>query len=195
MLDVEKKLPRRVYACVGGGSNALGIFSGFFDDPVDLVGVEAGGRGLSSGLHASRLKSSDGSPGIAQGYKTYFLQDDDGQVQHTHSISAGLDYAGIGPELAQLHDERRIHFSSVLDSEVLEAFQVLCHEEGIIPALESAHAVARAMQLAPTLPKDHIMVVNISGRGDKDIFITAKHLDTNRWVDFLKSEVEEIENN
>ena len=195
LMETEGRLPDSLVACVGGGSNSLGLFAPFLDDPsVQCFGTEAGGTGPEPGQNAARF-GKDPKIGIVQGYKSYFLQDDDGQVQHTHSISAGLDYAGIGPELAQLHDEGRIHFSSVLDSEVLEAFQVLCHEEGIIPALESAHAVARAIQLAPSLPKDHIMVVNISGRGDKDIFITAKHLDKNRWVDFLKAEVEDIENN
>jgi tryptophan synthase beta chain len=195
LMEAEGRLPDSLVACVGGGSNSLGLFAPFVDEPsVQCFGTEAGGTGPEPGENAARFGKNP-QIGIVQGYKSYFLQNNDGQVQQTHSISAGLDYAGIGPELAELHDQGRIHFSSVLDSEVLEAFQILCREEGIIPALESAHAVARAMQLAPGLPKDHIMVVNISGRGDKDIFITAKYLDETRWVEFLKSEVRDIENN
>jgi tryptophan synthase beta chain len=194
IMEAEGRLPDSLVACVGGGSNSIGLFAPFVDEPsVQCFGTEAGGTGPAPGENAARFGENP-QIGIVQGYKSYFLQNGDGQVQATHSISAGLDYAGIGPELAQLHDQGRIHFSSVLDSQVLEAFKILCQEEGIIPALESAHAVARAMELAPDLPGDHIMVVNISGRGDKDIFITAKHLDETRWVEFLKSEVQDIEN-
>lgn len=151
----------------------MGIFSGFLDDrSVNLIGVEAGGKGKKVGEHAARFKG--GSVGVVEGYKSYFLQDSDGQVQKTHSIAAGLDYAGIGPQLAQLHDEKRVEFVSATDQEVIEAVEVLAKTEGIIPALESAHAVAYAIKFAPTLPKDKTIAVNLSGRGDKDLFIMAK---------------------
>jgi tryptophan synthase beta chain len=144
IIEREGKLPSRVYACVGGGSNALGIFSGFFDDPVELVGVEAGGEGLDSGRHASRLASDDGSVGVAQGYKTYFLQDRDGQMKETHSVAAGLDYVGVSPILAWHRERGRIRFEAATDSEVLDAMSLTIRKEGLIPALESAHAFARA---------------------------------------------------
>ncbi len=184
----EDRLPDLLVACVGGGSNAIGLFSPFLEEEkIQFYGVEAGGIGPEPGFHARRF-SVHSRPGIAQGYKSYFIQNEDGQISPTHSISAGLDYAGIGPELAYLHDIKRIHFDSVSDDEALRAFETLTRTEGIMPALESAHAVAYAIKLASKLPKDNLMVVNISGRGDKDIFITARELDFKNWIDFLKSE-------
>src|SRR3989344_5762507 len=161
------RLPDCIIACVGGGSNAMGIFTEFLKDKtVRLIGVEAGGKGKKIGQHASRFNG--GSVGVVEGYKSYFLQDIDGQIQKTHSISAGLDYAGIGPELAYLKNQGRVGFASATDREALEAFEQLAKLEGIIPALESAHGVAQALELAPKLSKDKIIVVNLSGRGDKD---------------------------
>lgn len=189
ILAAENRLPDSLVACVGGGSNAIGLFHPFLDCPqVNLYGVEAGGRGPEAGSHARRF-GGHGRVGIVQGFKSYFIQDEWGQVMPTHSISAGLDYAGVGPELAHLHDIRRIRFESISDSEALEGFQILSRQEGIIPALESAHAVAYALKLAPQREADHIMVVNISGRGDKDLFITAGALDRQNWHRFLKEEV------
>lgn len=185
ILNVEGKLPKRVYACVGGGSNAMGLFSGFFDDPVELVGVEAGGRGLDSGMHASRLCSKDASPGIAQGYKTYFLQNDDGQMKETHSISAGLDYVGVSPILSHLHEQGRVRFESATDTEVVAALKLTMAKEGIIPALESAHAFAHAFKEAPSLSRDDAIIINQSGRGDKDIFTVAEAVNDPRWKEFI----------
>jgi tryptophan synthase beta chain len=185
----EKRNPDILVACVGGGSNSIGLFSPFIETPgIEFHGVEAGGTGPDPGQNASRF-SSHGKTGIVQGYKSYFLQDENGQVLPTHSISAGLDYAGIGPELANLHDTGKIKFHSVTDDEALHAFQILCRNEGIIPALESAHAVAQALKIAPLRAKNEIMVVNLSGRGDKDIFITARALDRENWFQFLRDEV------
>lgn len=185
----EGKMPDVVVACVGGGSNAMGIFSGFLDEKkVKLVGVEAGGKGKGVGKNAVRFDG--GKVGIVEGYKSYFLQDKDGQVQKTHSISAGLDYAGIGPQLADLHDSKRVEFVSITDKEVIEAFKTLAHEEGIIPALESAHAVAQAIKLAPNMKKSEVMVVNLSGRGDKDLFIVAKAMKDKKFEQFLKEYLE-----
>lgn len=179
------KLPDCVIACVGGGSNAIGIFSGFLDHKqVKLIGVEAGGRSKKVGDHAMRFHG--GSLGVVEGYKSYFLQDEDGQIQKTHSISAGLDYAGIGPELAYLRDTKQIEYTSATDKETLEAFETLAKTEGIIPALESAHAVAAAIKLAPTLSKNKTMVINLSGRGDKDLFIVAKAFQDKKFYQFLK---------
>jgi tryptophan synthase beta chain len=175
ILAAAGKLPDVVIACVGGGSNAIGMFHGFLNDAaVDLRGVEAGGRGSALGDHAARF--SGGRIGVLHGAHTYVLQDDDGQIALTHSISAGLDYAAVGPEHALLHDEERAFYTSVNDDEALEAFQMLSRLEGIIPALESAHAVAEAIKLAPTLPADQVVLVNLSGRGDKDIFTVADAL-------------------
>lgn len=189
MKHLENRDPDILVACVGGGSNSIGLFYPFLKtEGIAFYGVEAGGMGPEPGWNAVRL-GGNGQTGIVQGYKSYFLQDEDGQVLPTHSISAGLDYAGIGPELAYLHETGKIIFKSVTDEEALEAFQVLSREEGIIPALESAHAVAYALKVAPDCPKDKIMVVNLSGRGDKDIFITAKALDRENWFQFLKDEV------
>ncbi len=181
----EGKLPDYVIACVGGGSNAIGAFADFLKEKsVKLIGVEAGGRGKKVGEHASRFEG--GTPGVVEGYKSIFLQDEDGQLQKTHSISAGLDYPGIGPELAYLQSQGRIEFISALDREVIEAFDLISKLEGIMPALESAHALVGAIKLAPTLPKDKIIVVNISGRGDKDLFIIAKALKDEKFFEFLK---------
>lgn len=186
----EQCLPDVLVACVGGGSNSIGLFSPFLEDSrIQCIGVEAGGQGSGIGQHAVRFGET-GKPGIVQGYKSYFLQDSFGQVLPTHSISAGLDYAGIGPELAHLHDTGRISFVSVTDEEALAAFQILCRDEGIIPALESSHAVAYALKSAPTYSANTIMVVNLSGRGDKDLFITAKALDKQHWFEFLQKEVQ-----
>lgn len=191
ILKVEGKLPTRVYACVGGGSNALGIFSGFFDDPVELVGVEAGGKGLSSGRHAVRLSSEDASIGVAQGYKTYFLQNNDGQMKETHSVAAGLDYVGVSPILSNLKEKGRIRFEAATDKEVMNAFSLTIRKEGLIPALESAHAFAQAFKEAPTLAKDDIILVNQSGRGDKDIFTIADALADPEWRKFIQKKAEE----
>lgn len=186
----ETRLPDILVACVGGGSNSIGLFHPFLEEPgIQFYGVEAGGIGTRPGQHAVRL-GDNRQTGIVQGYKSYFLQDQHGQIMPTHSISAGLDYAGIGPELAHLFDNHKIKFQSVTDAEALAAFQTLCRDEGIIPALESSHAVAHAIKIAPRFPKDKIMVVNLSGRGDKDIFITAKALDPQKWSQFLRQELD-----
>ncbi|MFQ5661179.1 MAG: tryptophan synthase subunit beta [Gammaproteobacteria bacterium] len=187
MLEQTGALPRSIYACVGGGSNASGIFSGFLDDTgVDLVGVEAAGLGLDSHRHASRIAGNDAGVGVAQGYKSYFIQDREGQMQKTHSISAGLDYIGIGPILAYLHDKGRVRFTAATDREVLDAFRAVVQGEGIIPALESSHAFAQAMKEAPQLNQDDRILINVSGRGDKDIFTIADALDDAKWKEFLK---------
>ena len=187
ILEREGRLPDRVYACVGGGSNASGMFLGFLGDPeVELVGVEAGGRGLESGEHAARLAGTDGSPGVAQGYKTYFLQDEEGQMRHTHSVSAGLDYIGVSPILARLHETGRVRFEAASDDEVIEALRRLMHSEGIIGALESTHAVAGALREAAEVPEGGVVLINLSGRGDKDIFTIGDALGDERWRQFLK---------
>ena len=185
MLEREGRLPSRVFACVGGGSNAMGIFSGFFDDDVELVGVEAAGRGLDSGEHASRLCSGDASVGVAQGYKTYFLQDGDGQMRETHSIAAGLDYVGVSPILSDLKEKGRVRFEGATDREVIEALRLTMKKEGVIPALESAHAFARAFKEAPGMSTDEIILINQSGRGDKDIFTIADAFDDPKWKQFI----------
>jgi tryptophan synthase beta chain len=169
MLQAEGRLPDTIFACVGGGSNAIGIFHAFLNDQsVQLVGVEAGGRGSGIGEHAARYRG--GAPGVLQGAYSYVLQDDDGQIALTHSVSAGLDYAMIGPEHAWLHDQNRAEYTAVSDAEALAAAQLLSRTEGIIPALESAHAVAEAVRRAPAA-HEKILLVNVSGRGDKDIDI------------------------
>ncbi|WP_370230931.1 tryptophan synthase subunit beta [Salipiger bermudensis] len=172
----EGRLPDSVIAAIGGGSNAMGLFHPFLDDPtVKIIGVEAGGKGVNEKMeHCASL--TGGRPGVLHGNRTYLLQDDDGQILEGFSISAGLDYPGIGPEHAWLHDSGRAEYVSITDKEALEAFQVSCRTEGIIPALEPSHALAHVMKIAPTLPKDHILVMNMCGRGDKDIFAVAKHL-------------------
>lgn len=168
MLEAEGRLPDSLVACIGGGSNAMGLFHPFLDDKsVEIYGVEAAGHGIPSGLHAASL--TGGRPGVLHGNRTYLLMNEDGQINDAHSISAGLDYPGIGPEHSWLHDIGRATYLSATDEEALEAFQLISKLEGIIPALESAHALARVAELAPKKPKDHLMVVNLSGRGDKDI--------------------------
>ncbi len=191
-LDEAGVTPHTIVACVGGGSNGIGAFHEFLDDEVKLVGVEAGGRGPGSGENAVRM-SGLGRPGIVQAYRSLFLQDDDGQVLHTHSVSAGLDYPGIGPELAWLGQEGRIDFASATDAETLDALRLLARTEGLIAALESAHAVARVARVAPTLSPDDHIVVNLSGRGDKDLFIVARELDREPWRDFLRDEIERLD--
>ena len=176
MMHAEGRLPDSVIACIGGGSNAMGLFHPFIDDPeVRIIGVEAGGHGVDERMeHCASL--TGGRPGVLHGNRTYLLQDEHGQILDGHSISAGLDYPGIGPEHAWLHDQGRAEYVYVTDQEALGAFQLLCRTEGIIPALEPSHALAHVQKIAPDLPKDHLMVVNLSGRGDKDIFTVAKHL-------------------
>ena len=178
LLEVEGRLPDVVVACVGGGSNAIGIFHPFLEDSsVALRGVEAGGRSALLGDHAARFLAA--TPGVLQGTYSYVLQDEAGQIALTHSISAGLDYASVGPEHAWLHDTGRATYTSADDEEALDAFQTLARLEGIIPALESAHAIAEAIKLAPTMSRDQILLVNLSGRGDKDIFTVADLLGAN----------------
>ena len=171
MLAQVGRLPDACIACVGGGSNAIGLFHAFRDDEeVELIGVEAGGRGISSGEHAARFADpARGRPGVLHGTRSFVLQDADGQITDTHSISAGLDYAAVGPEHAFLRQIERAHYTLATDDEALAAFQLLSQLEGIIPALESAHAIAEAIKLAPTMPRDTILLVNLSGRGDKDL--------------------------
>ena len=175
IMEVEKKLPDMLVACIGGGSNAMGLFHEFLDDKdVKMIAVEAAGLGLSSGKHAASL--SGGKPGVLHGNKTYLLQSPSGQIEEAHSISAGLDYPGVGPELSFLHDENRVQYVSATDEEALEAFQYCCKLEGIIPALEPAHALAALKNIAPKMKSDQIVVMNMCGRGDKDIFTVAKTL-------------------
>jgi len=175
MQEKEGRLPDSLVACVGGGSNAMGLFHPFLDDTgVEIIGVEAAGHGVNSGKHAASLNG--GVPGVLHGNRTYLLQDDDGQITDAHSISAGLDYPGIGPEHAWLHEIKRVNYTSITDEEALAAFHATCRLEGIIPALETAHALAEAMKRAPTLPADHLMVVCLSGRGDKDMQTVMSHM-------------------
>ena len=171
----EGRLPDSLIAAIGGGSNAMGLFHPFLDDKdVKIIGVEAAGSGLKSGRHAASI--TGGKPGVLHGTRTYLLMDDDGQITEAHSISAGLDYPGIGPEHSWLHDMKRVEYVSATDKEALAAFQLCCKLEGIIPALEPSHALAEVIKRAPKLPKDHLMVMNMCGRGDKDIFTVAEHL-------------------
>lgn len=173
--DKTQKLPDYLMACIGGGSNAMGLFHPFLDDTtVKMIGVEAAGFGLETGKHAASLKG--GKPGVLHGNRTFLLQNDDGQINDAHSISAGLDYPGIGPEHAWLHDIGRVEYAAVTDDQALDAFQQCCLLEGIIPALESSHAIAQAMLLAPTLSIDKTIVINLSGRGDKDMATVIEHL-------------------
>jgi tryptophan synthase beta chain len=168
MMEAEGRLPDTLVACIGGGSNAMGLFHPFLDDPtVRIIGVEAAGKGIETGQHAASL--TGGRPGVLHGNRTYLLQDKEGQITEAHSISAGLDYPGIGPEHSWLKEKGRVEYVSATDDEALAAFQTLCKLEGIIPALESAHALAYVEKLAPTLPNDNLLVVNLSGRGDKDV--------------------------
>jgi len=173
MPEMTGRQPDAVIACVGGGSNAMGIFYPYIDHAdVKLIGVEAAGEGIETGRHAASLMG--GSPGVLHGNRTYLLQDEDGQIIETHSISAGLDYPGVGPEHAWLKDVQRAEYVGITDKEALQSFHDLCRMEGIIPALESSHALAYACKLAPTLPKDKILLVNLSGRGDKDMHTVAE---------------------
>ncbi|MEO5348663.1 MAG: tryptophan synthase subunit beta [Magnetococcus sp. YQC-3] len=187
ILRQEGRLPSQVYACVGGGSNAMGIFQGFLADPdVELVGVEAGGAGLHSGRHAARIASGSGVVGVAHGYKTFFLQDSDGQMRDTHSVAAGLDYVGVSPILAHLSQSGRVRFAAADDAEVVHALQFLMRQEGIIAALESSHAVACALRELPHSAPEAVVIVNLSGRGDKDIFTIAEALDDPGWHRFIQ---------
>jgi tryptophan synthase beta chain len=172
ILDAEGRLPDYLIACVGGGSNAMGLFYEFLDDDIKMIGVEAGGKGIETGEHAARF--AGGSIGVFQGCKSYLLQDDDGNVLGTHSVSAGLDYASIGPEHPYLRDEGRVQYTYATDVEALNAFELLSRTEGITPALESAHALAEVEKLSPKLSKENIIIVNLSGRGDKDVQLVAR---------------------
>ena len=175
ILAAEGRLPDTLVACIGGGSNAMGLFHPFLDDPgIDIHAVEAAGEGIDTPRHAASLTA--GAPGVLHGNRTYLLQDDDGQIQEAHSISAGLDYPGVGPEHAWLHDVGRVRYVSVTDEEALEAFQLCCRLEGILPALEPSHALAHVMRIAGGLPSDHLLVMNMCGRGDKDVFTVAEAL-------------------
>ena len=175
MQEAEGRLPDSLIACIGGGSNAMGLFHPFLDDTqIEIYGVEAAGHGLESGLHAASI--AGGRPGVLHGNRTYLLMDADGQIEEAHSISAGLDYPGIGPEHAWLNDIKRVQYLSATDDEAVAAFELCSRLEGIIPALEPAHAIARVLDLAPSKPKDHLMVVNLSGRGDKDLASVADYL-------------------
>jgi tryptophan synthase beta chain len=175
IMEMEGRLPDTLVACIGGGSNAMGLFHPFLDDKgVRIIGVEAGGKGVETGEHAASL--TGGRPGVLHGNRTYLLQDKEGQITEAHSISAGLDYPGIGPEHSWLKEQGRVEYVSATDNEALTAFQLLCKLEGIIPALEPAHALAHVTKLAPTLPKDNLLVMNLCGRGDKDVFAVAERL-------------------
>jgi tryptophan synthase beta chain len=173
ILAAEGRLPDCLVACVGGGSNAMGLFHAFLGDKkVKMIGVEAGGLGVASGKHAARF--SGGKPGVLQGTMTYLLQDEDGQINLTHSVSAGLDYAAVGPEHSYLREIGRATYTSATDDEAMAAFDLLAREEGIVPALESAHAIAHTVKLAPTMKKQQILIINLSGRGDKDVQQVAR---------------------
>ncbi len=188
ILAAAGKLPDRVYACVGGGSNAIGLFQGFLDDEgVELVGCEAGGFGPGKGLHAARLAYHDASVGVAQGFKTYFLQDEQGNMLETHSVAAGLDYIGVNPILVWLWEQGRVRFEAATDAEVAETLRLVMRTEGLIPALESTHAFVRAVQEAPAMGKDEVILINQSGRGDKDIFTVADALGDENWKRFIGS--------
>lgn len=203
ILEREKRLPDRIYACVGGGSNSIGAFAPFLEDSVELIGAEAGGKGDSAGMHATRM-GGKGKVGIVQAYKSLFLQDKDGSLLPTHSVSAGLDYAGIGPQLAHLGETKRVRFASVSDEEALAAVSRTARFEGVLPALESAHALALAFrELSPASltasaeppsvrGRKNVVVVNVSGRGDKDLFITAPIFDREDWLGFLEAEAARI---
>lgn len=187
------RLPDKVFACVGGGSNAMGIFQGFFDDDVELIGCEAGGLGPGLGKHAARLAYSDASVGVAQGFKTFFLQNDDGNMLETQSVAAGLDYIGINPIFAYLWEQGRVRFEAATNEEVRETLKLVMKTEGLIPALESTHAFAKAVEEAPKMSKDEIILINQSGRGDKDIFTVADALDDAHWREFIKEKAAQYE--
>lgn len=183
------KLPDEIVACVGGGSNALGAFAHFIDNDVTLSGIEAGGINSEPGNHSIRLHQGTGEPGIAQGYKTRFLQNEDGQLGETHSIAAGLDYVGVSPILSDLVEKGRVNAMSATDAEVTQAFKMLLKFEGIIPALESSHALAGGFKRATLLKSDQNLIINLSGRGDKDIFNVARAFPDPEWSSFLEREV------
>jgi len=192
IVKVAGRHPDRVYACVGGGSNAIGIFQGFLDDKrVELVACEAGGYGPDSGMHAARLAYKDASVGVAQGFKTYFLQDDNGNMLETHSIAAGLDYIGVNPILVHLWEQDQVRFTAATDDQVRETLKLVMRTEGLIPALESTHAFAMAVEEAPHMGKDEIILINQSGRGDKDIFTIADALDDQKWKEFIRNKAVE----
>ena len=192
MLDIAGCLPDKVYACVGGGSNAIGIFQGFVDDPqVELVGCEAGGHGPGLGTHAARLAYPDASGGVAQGFKTYFLQNDQGNMIETHSVAAGLDYIGINPILVWLWEQNKVRFEAACDTEVAETLKLVMQTEGLIPALESTHAFVLAVREAEKMRPDQAILINQSGRGDKDIFTVADALDDGKWKQYIKSKAVE----
>jgi len=191
IMAMHGKMPKRIYACVGGGSNAMGSFYHYLDTDTELVGVEAGGHGLNSGQHAARLCGHDASPGVAQGYKTMFLQNADGQMLETHSVAAGLDYVGVSPILSDLWEKKRVRFEAATDKEVMAALDLTMKLEGIIPALESSHAFVQAFKEAPTLSPDEAIIINMSGRGDKDIFTIAHAFDDPSWKEFIISRAAE----
>ncbi|MCZ6588527.1 MAG: tryptophan synthase subunit beta, partial [Alphaproteobacteria bacterium] len=175
IMEAEGRLPDTLIACIGGGSNAIGLFHDFLDDSnINIIGVEAAGHGIETGEHAASL--TGGRPGVLHGNRTYLLQDGDGQILDAHSISAGLDYPGIGPEHSWLHESGRVSYVSVTDEEALAAFQLCSRLEGIVPALEPAHALSHVARIAPDLPADHLLVMNMCGRGDKDVFTVAEAL-------------------
>ncbi|MDJ0622708.1 MAG: tryptophan synthase subunit beta [Desulfocapsaceae bacterium] len=180
------KNPARIYACVGGGSNAMGIFGRFLEEEgVELIGVEAGGKGVETGQHAARLCGNDASPGVAQGYRTMFLQNDDGQMLETHSVAAGLDYVGVSPILSDLWEQGKVRFTAATDQEVMDVLDLTMKKEGIIPALESAHGFVQAFKDAPEMSTDEGIIINMSGRGDKDIFTIAHAFDDPSWKEFI----------
>ena len=187
VIESAGKLPDRIFACVGGGSNAIGLFQGFMDDnDVQLIACEAGGFGPGKGNHAARLAYKDASVGVAQGMKTYFLQNDDGNMLETHSVAAGLDYIGVNPVLVHLWEQNRVRFEAVTDAQVTEALKITMRSEGLIPALESSHGFAQAILEAEQMSKDDVVLINMSGRGDKDIFTIADALDDSHWKQFIK---------
>ena len=186
----EGRLPDYLVACVGGGSNAIGLFAPFLEDEdVAMIGVEAGGLGIKSGKHSVRFKG--GKEGIIEGYRSVFLQNEDGQTRPTYSVAAGLDYPGVGPEHAYLHSQKRVDYVSVTDEQVLKALKLLVSSEGIIPALESSHALAKGFAIAKKAKPEEIVVINVSGRGDKDIFIIAEALKDEAWLQFIKTKASE----
>jgi tryptophan synthase beta chain len=192
VLELVGRLPDVVAACVGGGSNAIGIFNAFLDDPdVRLLGLEAGGEGVATGRHASSI--TGGAPGVLHGSRTFVLQDEDGQTLDSHSISAGLDYPGVGPEHAWLAETGRARYESVTDAEAMDAFRLLCRTEGIIPAIESAHALAGAIRAGRELGPDGVVLVNLSGRGDKDVDTAARWFGVIADADIVASEIERVE--
>ena len=192
LLELTGKLPDRVYACVGGGSNAMGIFQGFMEDSsVELIGCEAGGKGVGSYMHSARLAYDDAKVGVAQGYKTYFLQNDDGNMSETHSVAAGLDYIGINPIFSYLWEQGKVRFEAATDEEVKEALKLVMRTEGLIPALETTHGFVTAIKEAPTLGKNEIILINQSGRGDKDIFTIADALNDSNWKKFIDGKAQD----